>query len=325
MPRPDVEVASGDVSDAKYTLGRSGPVASQLVPADVVAMVTSMTQTFAREQARNVEMLAGIVLPAVEQLTTQLTAIAETFASLSLWQDFASLDLEVGFPPNVYDAMQDDIDWEELVRLQVDHGLAVAWVLPAATIRRLVVATSPAARRDIIRQNAVGITRACHAELAMVKRRELASFVGFATKALSAYEAGHRDAAQSLAANLLDTMLGFAFGAEKRDLTRQDQDVDPLELTMVAVMVIPGIWRAHRQYWPSRGEKIPREFSRHASAHGVSSRQYTHANALTALMHVVAFLRLLQADPSLTLQELEDAFPAVRTAAQKREAQKERP
>ncbi len=57
---------------------------------------------------------------------------------------------------------------------------------------------------------------------------------------------------------------------------------------------------AHGQFWPNQGEKIPRLYSRHGSAHGVSGRQYSRINAVLALMHVVSLLRLMDVDLSDT-------------------------
>jgi hypothetical protein len=42
-----------------------------------------------------------------------------------------------------------------------------------------------------------------------------------------------------------------------------------------------------------RGESIQREFTRHGSAHAVSRMQYSRINAVIALMHVTAYIMLL--------------------------------
>ena len=61
-------------------------------------------------------------------------------------------------------------------------------------------------------------------------------------------------------------------------------------------IVLGGIWGSYGEFWPSNGDVIPREFSRHGSAHGVSRRQYSRINSLLALMHVVSLLKLLEID-----------------------------
>ena len=68
------------------------------------------------------------------------------------------------------------------------------------------------------------------------------------------------------------------------------------DLPARSAVVLGGIWGAFGQFWPENGEQIPRNFSRHASAHGVSRRQYSRINALLALMHVTAPLKLLSVD-----------------------------
>jgi hypothetical protein len=53
---------------------------------------------------------------------------------------------------------------------------------------------------------------------------------------------------------------------------------------------------AFGQFWPKNGDQIPRDFSRHASAHGVSRRRCSRINVLLALMHVTALLKPLSVD-----------------------------
>lgn len=62
--------------------------------------------------------------------------------------------------------------------------------------------------------------------------------------------------------------------------------------------MLGGIWGAHGEFWPDKGDKIPRSYSRHGSVHGVSRRQYSRINAVLALMHVVSLLAADRGGPS---------------------------
>lgn len=64
-----------------------------------------------------------------------------------------------------------------------------------------------------------------------------------------------------------------------------------------------GIWGSFKQFWVKRGEDVPSQFTRHGTVHSMSPLQYTKANALIAVMHLVGLLCLLDE----MISELEDA------------------
>lgn len=109
--------------------------------------------------------------------------------------------------------------------------------------------------------------------------------------------AGNHEAGQALAANLLDSILRHEFSSsDRRSITSQTDRLDIDDYPPRLALVLGGIWGAHGEYWPDRGDQIPRRFSRHASAHGVSKRQYSRVNATISVMHVAALLRVIQSD-----------------------------
>jgi hypothetical protein len=152
----------------------------------------------------------------------------------------------------------------------------------------------------------------CIRVLDSIEDPALNEYAVFAREGVDALRLGKRAAAQALCASLLDTLLYIPFGENKRRITDQRSAPIPERLAISAAVVLPGVWGAHRNYWPERGEEIPRDFSRHASAHGVSRRQFTHGNAVLAVMHVVALLKLLDEWPNLTINDVGDAFPETR-------------
>lgn len=49
-------------------------------------------------------------------------------------------------------------------------------------------------------------------------------------------------------------------------------------------------WNAHEQFWKHKGDEVPRYYSRHASAHGVSSRQSSKRDGVRVLMLVTSLI-----------------------------------
>lgn len=50
------------------------------------------------------------------------------------------------------------------------------------------------------------------------------------------------------------------------------------------------IWNAHEEFWKYKGDKVPHYYSRHASVHGVSSRQFNKRNCIQVLMLVTSLI-----------------------------------
>lgn len=181
--------------------------------------------------------------------------------------------------------------------LLLDEGLALAWVPPPAVVKRLFNASSASERRRILGERWKSIATACLEELEEVCHPSVTSHAGFARKAAQALLAGSHEASQALSANLLDSVLRDQFSAtDRQSITSRKARLDIDEYPLRVAIVLGGIWGAHGEFWPDKGDKIPRGYSRHGSAHGVSRRQYSRINAVLALMHVVALLRLIELD-----------------------------
>lgn len=185
----------------------------------------------------------------------------------------------------------------DLESMLLDEGLALAWVPPEAVVVKLFDAGSPGMRRRIIGSHWRGITKACEAQLESIADPALTEHVRFATKAARALHGGNHEAAQALSANLLDTILRQNFDkSDRRTVTDRKKRLDIDDYPLRVAIVLGGIWGAFGEFWTHKGDKIPREFSRHGSAHGVSRRQYSRVNSVVALMHVVSLLKLLEND-----------------------------
>lgn len=188
---------------------------------------------------------------------------------------------------------------QNLETMLLDEGLPLAWVPPHTVVLALFAAATPAYRRKILGNRWKSIARSCGVELEDIEKAELAEHVEFALEAAEALLDGKARSSQALSANLLDSILRASFSTQDRKtITGQKARLDIEDYPMRVAIVLGGIWGSHGEYWPNKGDKIPRSFSRHGSAHGVSRRQYSRINALLALMHVVGLLRVIEADLS---------------------------
>lgn len=183
---------------------------------------------------------------------------------------------------------------DQIEVILLDEGLALAWVPPSDILNALLMASSKQERRRILGRRWKRIVAACRDNVESASSVDFAQYRGFALNAVKMLEDGHPEGAQALAANLLDTMLHETLdGPSRKQVTNQRTRLSIEDLPMRAAMVFGGIWGSHTEFWQSRGDSIPREFTRHGSAHGVSRRQYSRINAVVALMHVTAYIMLL--------------------------------
>jgi hypothetical protein len=182
----------------------------------------------------------------------------------------------------------------QLETLLLDEGLALAWVPPTDILNALLSAASKQERRRILGRRWKRVVAACREAVESVSADDLAQYRGFGLNVVKMLEDGHPEGAQALAANLLDTMLRETLdGPSRKEVTDQRNRLSIDDLPMRAAMVFGGIWGSHTEFWPSRGQSVPREFTRHGSAHAVSRVQYSRINAVIALMHVTGYIMLL--------------------------------
>jgi len=165
------------------------------------------------------------------------------------------------------------------------------WIPRPDTIRELLVSEDP--RRTLVNHRAdtvVDLTAA----LQRVAVGRLAEDRYFAQRAVDAFSE-HPEAAQALATNALTTLIHRKLGYPRLAAAATDfsdwESKPFLEYRRAAVLIAVG--KALDKNWPQHGEAPPDAFNRHAATHGVSTKVYTLAHALIALMALVGTLREL--------------------------------
>lgn len=186
-------------------------------------------------------------------------------------------------------------DYGLLEQLLIDERLALACVVEPDLLTQLLAAESESERREILTEHWEEITDHCKRLLDSITLPKLADWRDFALDIADALNAGHTTAAQALAANLIETMLIKNFGWKKKSKKMaKEKQSEMTPTTIQHCMVYGGLRGVFSQFTPNKDAEIPSRLSRHASAHAVSTTQYTFTNSLIAFMHVVAYLCLWQ-------------------------------
>ena len=214
--------------------------------------------------------------------------LTDLFKRLNIDEYAASL------PSNWIDAGLEDYDYGLLEQLILDEGLSLAWVVEPDLLTQLLTAESESERREMLAKHWEEITDHCCKLLDKVTSQELAEWRGFALKVGHALRHDNPEAAQALAASLIETMLvdNFTYSGKRERMKRENRPQISLEAISRSI-VYGGLWGVFLKFRTDR-DPIPSRFSRHSSAHAVSTTQYTLTNSVIAFMHVVAYLYLWQ-------------------------------
>ncbi|WP_416985901.1 hypothetical protein [Streptomyces sp. T028] len=192
---------------------------------------------------------------------------------------------------------------EDLELILIDEGIPLMWVPGPKAVEALINADNASARRRIIGSRWKGIVSDCETVLEEVDHPKLLSERDFALDCVDALRDGHTNPAQSLAANLLDTVLSHLDKDTRKLLTKNNfkQGGDKFSLDdykFRAALTFAPVWCAHAKFWVDKGDSIPRTFGRHPSVHAVSRAQYSRINAVIGLMVVTSVLKFFDTQMS---------------------------
>lgn len=186
---------------------------------------------------------------------------------------------------------------DNLETILIEEGIPLAWVPPTHVLEKLFAAQTPGDRRKVLSSNWNAIVAECTVVLNSVEKEKLAVYIEFALEAAATLAEGRWKASQALSTNILDSFLHQKFtAASRKELTNQKQRVDWKRFPMRVALVVGALSGGYAEYWPKNGDEIPKQFSRHASAHGLSRRQYSRLNAVIGLMNVVGLIKVAETD-----------------------------
>jgi hypothetical protein len=190
------------------------------------------------------------------------------------------------FPSNLHPI--EGLRWEEVESVVMVDGIALYGVPRTTIAEALIRADSASKRRDILGRRWKAISADCRAAVEQCESEAVAAYAPIALKIVDALDAGYTEAAQALTGSLMDSMVNTYFGKNRYLYTpdkrgkRTNAAYD--EFTAHEYIALAPIWKAWQKYFPDEGLPIPYTFSRNATAHTVSTRQYTRRNAIQGLM-----------------------------------------
>lgn len=204
------------------------------------------------------------------------------------------------YPPNLRGI--EDLEFEALEKVVMADGIALYGVPRTAIAEALIRADSASKRRQILGRRWQPISADCREALEGCESEAVSAWVPVALSALDALDGGHTAAAQALAGSLIDSMLTAYFGKDRCLYTpdkkgkRTPKAYD--EFTVRQFLAFAPMWQAYQQFWVDEGDTVPTTFSRNATAHTVSPRQFNRRNAVQALLFVASLICFLDEQAS---------------------------
>ncbi|PKI91152.1 hypothetical protein CW368_07790 [Actinomycetales bacterium SN12] len=278
------------------------------------ALELSTLSTGAAEMLRGTSMLdpkipglTGVGFPASlfapmqsiinEQLTslTGFTGLSSSLLGDLSWIGDLTKGLQLGkphLPSNWRRVETEPDDLEDEVRVILEEGIPLAWVPSARVIELLLAAPDASSRRRVISNNHKGILTGCERLVSRLPQKRALLYGDMIRKAVNALRDEHVEAAQSLATNVLDTLL-----------TQHSKDA--LDVPIGVVTNAASYKKFRKQSWrltlavhPATTvmsgrygvDDRPSGYRRNATAHAITRHQYNRINAVLAVMNATSVL-----------------------------------
>jgi hypothetical protein len=203
--------------------------------------------------------------------------------------------LTVGFYPPNLNAIE-NLGIENVEEVVMIDGIALYAVPRTAIAEKLINAQTTAERRATLGSRWGAISADCRTAIEGCTSDGVTEYAPFVLSALDALDANNAPAAQALATSVIDTVITRHFGNDRMKYTPGRKTTTPHayeDFTMRQWIAFAPLWQAYQQYHANNGDPIPKTFSRHASVHGVSSRQFSRRNAVQGLMFLTGVLVFL--------------------------------
>ena len=198
-------------------------------------------------------------------------------------------------PPNLRD-YTGQISVSQVRTFLEEEGIALYLVPRGRTALRLLRAEDRAARRRVLGECYWTIVEDCATVLEGVTSETVTAEVAFVLDGIGAMRAGHHRSAQVLFTVTLDSLIP-RFHPDvriRRAITNRKKGAEVPdaidEMNVRDAFVWLPIWNAHEQFWAQNGDRVPNYYSRHASVHGVSPRQFSKRNCVQVLMLVTSLI-----------------------------------
>ncbi|SIK89422.1 Uncharacterised protein [Mycobacteroides abscessus subsp. bolletii] len=262
-PTRDIQIGlSAQLADRQAHFAKLSANLTKTIDIGISDSVARVAKQFAAEQASWLKTLG----PTLERMTRGL------------------------YPPNLREI--EDLEFGDVERVVMDDGIALYGVPRTPIAKALINADTAARRRDTLGRRWSEVSADCRKAVERLASDVVAPYAPFALAALDALDNSHTEAAQALTGSLVDNLLTRYFGEDRKNYVpdrngkRTTKAYD--EFTVHQFIVFAPMWRAYQQY--HNGDPVPSTFSRHATAHTVSPRQFNRRNAVQGLLFATSLL-----------------------------------
>ncbi|GAA1420465.1 hypothetical protein [Agrococcus citreus] len=173
----------------------------------------------------------------------------------------------------------------------IADGYPVAYVPPASVVERLLKSEDSASRREVWGRSRRTILDSCRTELALVRDPGIKWFAVRVGEAIDAVESGFVAAGQTLAVNVIDSIVEHRVG-RPRGHFRPGKFPKSKDLLPTALLVLRPLVPMLTGQRPGFEER--RRLNRNLTAHDLTPHQISKLNASLAIAHATALLRALQ-------------------------------
>ncbi len=248
-----------------------------------VAAITNSVATAAIAQANVAHQLNQMLRPIQE-------ALNQAYANLDL--SWVAEALKAGMPPNWQDFDRGEVD--RILTVMDETGWCLVWSPRADVIRVLIEATDMDARHEALLEMKGDVVEDLIDCLEGVTHEDSKEYRRADDQAVQAFAAGHVEAAQALAASVISAIINGGFRMPSFAQARERFKGDPKEASIRAFReqaVYNMVADCLQRFFADRGDPVPPNFSRHATAHSVAAQQYNEVNSLASLLLAVAFTK----------------------------------
>lgn len=236
----------------------------------------------------------------VKPLLPDLSAIMPKLVMPDIGEGLRALlqQLKEKMPPN----WPRQADYDLVFRVIQDEGIPLVWVPRPEIVADLLAAPDRDARVEVLTSRSAEVAQDCREALDHITLPELVSMLPMAISAVDAYADGHHAPAQALSVAVVETVVTRTIGKYKvaKDFAKID---DPNDLTITELRfraALAPIGPFYVAWWPSTGDPMPEQLSRHVTVHQADPAHYTHGNATIAIMLLASVLRGVQEYLDLT-------------------------
>ncbi|MGF3055358.1 hypothetical protein [Microbacterium sp. YY-01] len=182
----------------------------------------------------------------------------------------------------------DGLRFESVQEVVMSDGIPLYGVPRTSIAQSLLKADGRGKRREILGRRWRSISEDCRVAIDSCQSSATKTFRDSARAALDALDAGHHQAAQALAGSVIDAILNMYFGDKRSKYTPHPSGKRTTaayeEFGSRQFIAFAPIWTTYQQFHVAQGDSVPTTFSRNATAHTVSPRQYSRRNAIQGLM-----------------------------------------